>query len=250
MGRHGKRCFNDIETLVITVGKPFVEPLLTALTTDANRVNRSFYLKFLQQLDAGEVLPLAVRYLDDPRWFFVRNIIHILRNIQDPQVVPFIRPLMEHPHGKIRHEAIRTCLYYGCDDATSRLTEMLDAKDSQTVDIAISMAMMVKDANVAGRLIALLKSNPVINYRVAQKKAIVKTLSETIPKGALPVFFEILSKKNTLHPNQHRELSIEILNAFERYDPKLLIPAIAEHAHSVNADIHDRLQRLQSKMES
>jgi hypothetical protein len=250
VGRHGKRCFNDIEALVNTVGTPFVEPLLTALTTDANRANRSFYLKLLQQLDAGEVIPLAVRYLDDPRWFIVRNIIHILRNIQDPQVVPFIRPLMEHPHHKIRHEAIRTCLYYGCDDATSRLIEMLDAKDNQTVDIAISMAMMVKDANVAGRLIALLKSNPVINYRGAQKKAIVKTLAETIPKGALPVFFEILSKKNTLHPNQHRELIAEILSTFERYDPKLLIPAIAEHAASVNTDIRDRLKSLQSRMES
>ena len=250
VGRYGKRCFNDIETLVKTVGKPFVEPLLTALSADANRANRSFYLKLLQQLDAGEVIPVAVRYLDDTRWFIVRNIIHILRNIQDPQVVSFITPLMDHTHSKIRHEAIRACLHYGCDDATSRLIEMLDAKDSQTVDIAISMARMVKDANVAGRLIALLKSNPVINYRVAQKKAIVKTLVETIPKGALPVFFEILSKKNTLHPKQHRELVDEILKTFERYDPKLLSPAIEEHAFSVNADILARLKRLQSRMES
>ena len=249
VGRYGKRCFNEMEILVSKVGKPFAEPLLTALIADANRTNRLFYLKLLQQIDAGEVIPLAVMYLDDTRWFIVRNIIHVLRNIQDPQVVPFIRPLMDHPHSKIRHEAIRTCLHYRCEEATSRLIEMLDAKDSQTVDIAISMAMMIKDANVAGRLIALLKSNPVINYRVDQKKAIVKTLAETVPKGALPGFFEILSKKNTLHPKQHRELVVEILKTFERYDPKLLGPAIEKYAPSVNADILARLKRLQSRME-
>jgi hypothetical protein len=102
---------------------------------------------------------------------------------------------------------------------------------------------------VAGRLIALLQSNPVINYRLDQKKAIVKTLAETIPKGALPGFFEMLSKKNTLHPKQHKELMAEILTVFERYDPKLLIPAIEEYAPSVNADILDRLKRLQNRME-
>jgi hypothetical protein len=250
VGRHGKSCFSDMEALVNYVGKPFVEPLLTALSEDANRANRLFYLKLLQQIDAGEVIPLAVRHLQDTRWFIVRNIIHILRNIQDPQVVPFIRPFMDHPHGKIRLEAIRTCLHYGCDEATLRLVEMLDARDSRTVDIAISLAMMVKDANVAGRLIALLQSNPVINYRLEQKKAIVKTLAETIPKGALPGFFEMLSKKNTLHPKQHKELIAEILTVFERYDPTLLIPAIEEYAPSVNADILDRLKRLQSRMES
>jgi hypothetical protein len=157
---------------------------------------------------------------------------------------------MDHPHLKIRTEAIRTCLHYGCDEATLRLIEMLDDKDNQTVDIAISMSMMVKDANVAGRLVALLQNNPVINYRLDQKKAIVKTLAETIPKGALPVFFELLSKKNALHPNQHKELIAEILKVFERYDPKLLIPAIEKYAPSVNADIQHRLRRLQKRMES
>lgn len=157
---------------------------------------------------------------------------------------------MDHPHLKIRLEAIRMCLHYGCDDATLRLIEMLDDKDSQTVEIAISMAMMVKDANVAGRLVALLQSNPVINYRLDQKKAIVKTLAETTPKGALPGFFELLSKKNTLHPNQHKELVEEILKVFERYDPKLLLPAIEKYAPTVNTDIQRRLKRLQSRMES
>jgi len=247
---HGKSRFNDIETLVQTVGIPFVEPLLTALASESNRANRLFYLKLLQQLDAGEVIPLAVRYLNDKRWFIVRNIICILRNIQDPEVIPYLRPLMDHPHLKIRIEAIRTCLHYGCDDATLRLIEMLDDKDDQTVEIAISMAMMVRDANVAGRLVALLQSNPVINYRLDQKKAIVKTLAETIPKGALPGFFELLSKKNALHPNKHKELIAEILKVFERYDPKLLVPAIEKYAPSVNADIQHRLRRLQKRMES
>jgi hypothetical protein len=155
---------------------------------------------------------------------------------------------MDHPHLKTRVEAIRTCLQYGCADATTRLVEMLDAKDSGTVDMAISLAMMVKDAQVAGRLIALLQSNPVLNYRLEQKKAIVKTLAETVPKGSLPVFFDILAKKNTLHPVQHRELIEEILKVFERYDRKLLVPAINRHAASLNADVLHRLKKLQGRI--
>ena len=250
ISRHAKSRFQDMQTLVKNVGAPFVGPLLMALEEDANRANRLFYLKLLEQLDTGVVLEQAVGYLHDKRWYIVRNMIQVLRNIQDPQVVPYLRPLMDHPHLKIRTEATRACLYYGCDEATARLIEMLDAKESQTVDMGISMAMMVRDAQVAGRLIALLQSNPVLNYRLEQKKAIVRTLAETLPKGALPVFFEILAKKSSLHPNQHRELIAEVLKVFERYEPKLLLPAINAHAASLSAEIRQRLNKLQARMEA
>lgn len=248
ISRHGKRRFDDIEALVRTVGTPFVEPLLHALAEDGNRANRVFYLKLLRLLDAAVVIPMAAGYLDDRRWFVVRNIIHLLRSIQDPLVLPYVRPFLDHPHLKTRIEALRTCLQYGCAEATGRLVEMLDAKDNATVDTAISLAIMVRDAQVAGRLIALLQSNPVLNYRLEQKKAIVKTLVETVPKGSLPVFFAILAKKNNLHPVQHKELTEEILKVFERYDRKLLAPAIARHAASLNADLLDRLKTLPGRI--
>ena len=250
VNRHAKSRFPDMQTLIKNVGAPFVEPLLTALESDSNRANRLFYLKLLEQLDTSLVLEQAIGYLNDPRWYIVRNIIQVCRNSQDPQVLPHLRPLMDHPHPKIRTEATRACLHYRCEEAIARLIEMLDAKEDQTVDMAISMAMMVRDAQVAGRLIALLQSNPVLNYRLEQKKAIVKTLAETLPKGSLPVFFEILAKKNSLHPKQHRELIAEVLKVFERYDPKLLAPAIEAHAASLNAEIRQLLQRLQARMEA
>ncbi len=247
---YGKSKFKEIEALVITVGSPFIAPLLEVLATDVNRSNRYFYLKLLQLLDSKVVIATASKHLGDPRWYFIRNIIHILRNLQDREAMPHIKPLTMHSHPKVRTEAIKACLHYGCKDSIENLLQMLDHKDLKTVDTAIPLASMAKHPEVFNRLVNLLRQKSALNYRLDQKKALIKTLSETFPKSSLPIFFEILGSRNILQQKQHEQLKEEIFRVLNRYDPDLLLPALHTFTPSKNADLKARLEKLQQRMES
>ncbi len=233
----------------MAVGASFVVPLLELLAIEVNRTNRLFCLQLLKELDSKTVLAAAVEYLDDARWFVVRNIIYLLSNLQEPEALPFIKPLSKHPHLKVRTEAIRSCLQYGCEDAVANLLKMLEGKDSKTVDTAISLALMVKKPAVTSRLILLLQENPIFNYRIEQKKAIAKALSEVAPKEALAVFFEVLASINIVHPKYHEQLKAEIFRVLERYDPRLLSRAIRQFGPSLGTETQNKLRRLSAKME-
>ncbi len=250
VNKFGHSKFDEIESLTLTIGDSFVAPLLDFLATEAHRTHRLFYLKLLQQLDSKVVIEHAVTHLKDSRWFFVRNIIYVLRNIQDKDAMPYVKPLSGHPHPKVKSEALRTCLHYDCPDSIEQLLLMLRAKDVDTVDTAISLSLMTKKAPIVKELVEMLYNNPVINYRLEQKKAIVKTLAKVAPKGSLPVFFELLSMKNTLHPRQHKQLMEEILKVFSSYDSSLLLPVLKENLPSFKGDLRSRLTAIQSRVEA
>jgi hypothetical protein len=247
---HGKSRIDEIESLVVAVGAPFVGPLLDRLADEAGRTNRMYYLKLLQQLNKQAVVAAAVKHLDDPRWFFVRNITHILRNMQDPGVMPYLKPLARHPHLKVRTEALRACLQYGCNDTEENLLQMLNDKDPKTVDTAISLCLRANNnVTLTGKLISLLQDSSLFNYRFDQKKEIIKTLAEIAPKHALPIFFDILASKSLIHPSLHEQLKGEIIRTFERYNRELLVPALRQFAPKTSTDIQLRLKELQQRME-
>ncbi len=152
----GKRDQAEIESVIVAVGPPFVAPLLERLAVETNRSSRMRYLRLLQGLDEELVIAEAVKHLGDQRWFFVRNVIYLLRNLQSDDAVPYLRPLTRHHHPKVQLEAVRACLKFGCRDSLVDLVRMLDYEDQKAVDTGISLAMLVSNPTVTERLILLL----------------------------------------------------------------------------------------------
>jgi HEAT repeat protein len=50
---------------------------------------------------------VLLQWLEDPRWFLVRNIVHVLGKIGDENVFEPMVPLLAHPHARVRIEAVR-----------------------------------------------------------------------------------------------------------------------------------------------
>ena len=53
------------------------------------------------------IVPTLVGWLEDPRWFLVRNIVHILGKIGDDAAFNPVVRLLGHPHMRVRIEALR-----------------------------------------------------------------------------------------------------------------------------------------------
>ncbi len=247
ISRHSKEGGGDIETIILKIGNPFIVPLLEKLAMETNRTQRMHYLQLLQKLDAEIVSREAIKRLGDQRWFFVRNILYLLRSLNDPKVLPHIKPLRSHPHLKVSTEALRACLQYGCKDSNAMLLRMLQDDDSKIVESAISLTLVASSPDIVARLIDLLEESSVLDYRFEQKKMIVQTLAEIAQKEALPVFSQLLTSWNLMHPKQHTKLKDEILKTFTRLDPNLAAPFLAGLAEKTKGETRDKLQTLLRK---
>ena len=56
---------------------------------------------------ARPAVPTLLEWLEDPRWFLVRNLVHVLGKIGDEAAFDPVVTLLGHPHVRVRIEAVR-----------------------------------------------------------------------------------------------------------------------------------------------
>jgi len=92
------------EILVCFVGVS-IGDFLDRLLIDTDRGNRKILLSLASRFDA-EAIPAIRKKLDEPYWYFVRNLCSILGQIGDPSVVPDLVRLLDSQNLRVRKAAI------------------------------------------------------------------------------------------------------------------------------------------------
>lgn len=211
----GKEKQEPIRLLMRQVGAPFIAPLLEELAAENSMSLRQFYLRVLGELGPG-VREAAVARLQDKRWFVVRNLVILLRSLDDPAVLKPIGHLFTHPHPQVQLEAMKTYLHFGDPRATRYLLKELEQKDLQRRLNAVLLARRCHDRQVIHRILDLLEDG--ISERDFElKRAAIKTLAEVGDPVALARLEGLLEKKSLLHPILYRRLKLEIVQSLAAY---------------------------------
>lgn len=135
----GKEKHPEIRNLICRIGSPFIEPLLERLAEEQNMSLRRSYIDCL--MDQGDkFLEAVISRLGDKRWYFVRNLVVILRELDDPSVLKYIRRLCNDPHPKIRREVIRTFQHFSHPEADRFLIQDMNSSDRELQFNAIRLA--------------------------------------------------------------------------------------------------------------
>jgi hypothetical protein len=212
----GKERYPYIQKLILKVGPPFLDPVLNRLAEEPSLSIRRFLIDCL--LEMGETTRNAVLMrLRDKRWYFVRNLVLILRNLNDPWVLPPIRKLMEHPHPRVREEAFKTLLHFQDPDAHQLLLKDLSGKDKEAQLTAIGLAENSQSSEVAQKLIELLNKGNVLRSEMDLKKRIIQTLGRIGNPAILPHLEGLLKANHLLHRNALSQLKAEIIRSLEYY---------------------------------
>lgn len=95
--------------LVRLLGPGAIRSLLRVLVGEKVRVRRRRAFDLLSALGA-DVVPEATRWLTDPNWYVVRNIIALLRAVGDRSSLATVRRLTGHADLRVRLEALRSLL--------------------------------------------------------------------------------------------------------------------------------------------
>ena len=120
-------------------GQRIIPALLDALVQEESQTVRRFFMELLKQFGAG-VIPEAIKRLGDPRWFVKRNMLYILSELNNPEVLPAVRPYCRHENLKVSFEAIKCLLSGGDRYGIQAVKDYLYSESGEQVEQAIALS--------------------------------------------------------------------------------------------------------------
>jgi len=212
----GKSKSPDIRALILRVGSPFAEPLLDLLAEEADRSRRRYVLDCLQKLGAA-ARPAALLRLSDARWYVVRNLVLLLRNLGDPGVAPYLHRLIHHPHARVRQEVFKALLHLGDPRMEQLLLKGLDSPDPDERLQFMQSAEKSRSPQVLEKLLAILGRASVVDFEFELKCGAVHALAGIGSAEAIPELERLLESRPLLHRRQLHRLKVEIVGSLDRY---------------------------------
>ncbi len=213
----GKDLYPTIREMISQIGIPFVEPLLDRLAEEPVMMRRRLYMEYLQCIGV-QASGFIVRRLNDPRWYFVRNLVVLLREINDPEALRPLNRLFAHAHPKVRLEVMQTFLHFNDPRADRYLLHELEKTDVGFLNGIVRLAANSRNPEVACRLADLLNSRGNSESELALKGVIISSLAKMACAQALPGLAAFIESRSLFMSKALLRLKLEAVASLSRYD--------------------------------
>ncbi len=223
----GKSKYDNINSLIKVIGEPFIEVLLDRLAEEDNLSLRRFLMDRIQEFGIRARDHILSR-LSDNRWFVLRNLIIILRTLNDSTVLEHIRHLMHHTNNRVRQEALRTCLHFQDPGAERQILYDMNSNDKETQLAAINLAERSRSVDVYKKLIAIIAKPGFNSIECEFKSAAIQALSEIGKVEALPELAKLLASKSLLNGRQLNKLKQEVVRSLRLYPAEIARPVLLQ----------------------
>jgi HEAT repeat protein len=174
-----------IQKLTERMGIAAAHMLLVALAEEDNLGRRRRLFDFAVSLGSA-IVPAATRFLGDERWFVVRNVVILLRSVNDRSSLPEIRRVAHHSDMRVRMEAIKSL--FALDPTVPRdlLDEAIHASDPKLAETAITLVGNYGIQEAVAPLLRMISVNDVFGARRALRIRAIRALGELAEPAALP----------------------------------------------------------------
>lgn len=217
-----------------------INPMLDALSIESDPSVRKFLLYVISTF-GSDIIPEALRRLNDERWYVVRNMIYLFRECggkryQKPHL-DHIRRLARDKNQKISIEAVKTMLEFGTPDAPSYLKHYLRSKDFDLRQQAIMLSGVYKVSDVVPYLIELLEKKDIFGAELYYKIPVVKALAEIGNPKAIDPLKRLYNSKALFYRGTLDKLKVEIFRTLQNYSPDAIKPLLDLGINSKNEEI-------------
>lgn len=247
----GKSVQSSILNLIEDVGFPFVEQLLERLGDEASMSRRRLYMACLVRI-GPKIKDVVAGRLKDSRWFFVRNMVVVLRELKDPSVVPLLGRLSDYKHPKVQFEVLKTLLDYEDARANQFLLKALSNRNSEKLMSAVRLAANSDDPRVIKKLAQLLGRKLSGEQEMEVKNSVLKALEQSATEAILPELGHFFFRRTMFAPARYESLkvpAVAILGKIGTLDAGIMAGQIAQSssgelaqaAEKVLAEIHRTL---------
>jgi hypothetical protein len=197
---------DEFVALARDLGSLAVDWLNLALAESQQRRTRRALAEAIAELCRDDPERLAP-WLTDPRWYVVRNIVHILGWIGGERTIGLLETAMRHPEPRVRQEVIAALGQADPEQARPLLLAALDGADARTFCSVLHQLSVARDARTARVLVGHLL-DPAFEQRPLEvRRAVYSALAATGGDEVVPDLEQELHKGNwfSRYQESHRQ---------------------------------------------
>jgi HEAT repeat protein len=174
----------EMHSVIQALGMAASRAVLVALTEENNLSRRRRLFDFAVSLGPA-IVPDMPEFLRDERWFVVRNMIMLLRAVNDRTLLAEIRRCAHNPDLRVRLEAIKTLLAFDTAVPSSLLERAINDPDPKLAETAISLVGSYGIKEGVDPLLKILAKRDVFAWRTQIRIRAIKALGELAQPEAL-----------------------------------------------------------------
>lgn len=240
-----KNQFEKITELIRKVGPLFINPMLNRLAVEKRMSLRRYYIERLLEMGDAIREPVMLR-LRDSRWYVLRNLVGLLRQLNDPVVLYGVRSLLRHPHPQVQLEVYKTLKHFNDPEANQYLAAELTSGDRQRQWQALKQIEQPTPKELRDALIQLLDIKDLSRDGFELKTRAVEELARIGDPEALPSLEQLLQSRSLLHTGNLGRLKKKIVHSFASY-PKKETQDILELLIANGGELGELAEQLRGK---
>jgi HEAT repeats len=177
--------FVQVQTLVLNLGASAARGLLEALAAEPDRGRRLRLIELAASLGPA-IVPETRRLLADPRWYVVRNMVLLLRRVQDRSAMSEILRCADHADLRVRLEAIRALFAFETKVPRDLLARMIQNPDRRLAEAAVLLTGQHGIAQATDLLVEILLRWDLLGRRRSLRLKALRALADLADPTVLP----------------------------------------------------------------
>jgi len=230
-----------LQRLTDALGSGARRNLLLALSEENNRSRRRRLFDFIMSL--GPVIaPEATAFLSDDRWYVLRNMLTILRTVNDRTSLPEVRKLAQNKDLRVRMEAIKSLFTLDTGVPLELLENVILDPDPKVAETAVALVGSAGIREGVGPLLRIVQGNDVFGSRRSLRVKAIRALGELGDPSSLGELQRFL--RDSILPWPSKEERLAAWESLAGYPPESRIDFVERGARSRDRQVREICERM------
>ncbi|MBE9503719.1 MAG: HEAT repeat domain-containing protein [Proteobacteria bacterium] len=225
-----------LKAMILITGKGAIAPICKLLGAIERKDFRKVIMDSLTEI-GKDSMEAFLPFLKDSRWFLVRNIIIILKNIGDVSGIEHIGRLATHSSAKVKNEVLMYLKDVSHEKAGEYIFRFLGDND---ISIRIRALKILADTNCTEALepmISSVKSEHFEDMDISERMALFEAIGGIGSDEVVPLFKEILTKKYWFNKTKERDSVVCAVSGLKKVNTASALMALEEASGAKKGEI-------------
>ena len=202
----------DVSGYLMLLQRNAIQPLIKLLGELKNSKIRRMICDALSEMGKNAI-ELITPFIDDRRWFLVRNVAYILGRIGKEQSIPYLQKAFNHEDLRVRREAVQALGLIGGTKAVGFLVKALTDPDVRIRSMAaINLGKVGKKAALAP-LLEIVQNKEFQKKEPTEIKAFFDSIGMVGSNEAIEILQQLLERKSWFGRGKIDEIRMGAANA-------------------------------------
>jgi hypothetical protein len=217
-----------VRACLVALSSEAIGPLVRVLGLEPRAGMRAMLCDLLVLIGRDHVDEIGP-FINDSRWYVVRNIVNVLGRLQHPGALVYLERVGRHREYRVRREVVDALAGIGTEDARTLLAAYLDDTDERIQLRAVGSIGTWGGSTAILKLVGLLVRPDPLHRSFALKCETIQTLERLGASEALPALSTLAGGRLVLRPRSRelRRLAREAIAVIQGQTPAPAGPSAA-----------------------